>query len=93
MSKRSWRLEGIDTFEGERYTLRDEDGEPIARDSEREILAAARAKLLEIEEDQPTESSGGQYEEHTIQDQLVVIRPDGTEYRFFDVQQADAYDE
>lgn len=70
-----WRLEGYDTFEGERYEL---EGE---YDSEEQATAAAKAVLASLERTQPTEESGGQGGQG-IQDHVWVIGPDNAEYRF-----------
>ncbi len=67
-----WRLLGYDTFSSEEYPL---EGE---YDTETDAIAAARARLAELEETQPSESSGGQ---DGIQDRVFVIRPDGSCFR------------
>ena len=72
--KSVWRLRGYDTFAEEPYPL---EGEYA---SERLAQAAAKQRMAELEESQPSASSGGQ---SGIQDQIYIIRPDGTEYRFF----------
>ena len=66
-----WRLLGYDTFGREWYGI-DEFA------SEAEAVAAAKARLKELDELQPAEVSGGQ---DGIQDQVHVFRPDGTSYR------------
>jgi hypothetical protein len=72
-----WGLEGFDTFSNETYPLSGEyDTEEFARD-------AAKKRLSELEKTQPSASSGGQ-KESGIQDQVFVIRPDGTKYRYFE---------
>ena len=68
-----WKLEGFDTFSEEPYPL---EGSYPTRAAAEE---AARKRLEELEKSQPTSSSGGQ---KGIQDQVRVIRPDGTKYRF-----------
>ncbi|MBI4021587.1 MAG: hypothetical protein HY369_05070 [Candidatus Aenigmarchaeota archaeon] len=72
---RPWTLEGYDTFSSEWYML---PGEYATEEAAR---AAATARLLELEETQPTRTSGGQAETG-IQDRVYVVRPDGSKYRF-----------
>lgn len=67
-----WRLQGYDTFAREWYDI------PGWFFSEEEALAAAYRRLEELEEYQPSRYSGGQY---GIQDQVFIVRPDGTMYR------------
>lgn len=68
-----WKLEGWDTFSMESYSIKGEyDNEEMARD-------AARKELIKVEEWQPTATSGGQY---GIQDQVYIVGPDGSKYRF-----------
>ena len=67
-----WRLEGYDTFSTEWYDL--EGYYP----TEGSAIEAAKARLEELETTQPSASSGGQ---DGIQDQVFVIRPDGTRFR------------
>lgn len=67
-----WRLMGWDTFEGSAYPLTEHENEEQAIDAARE-----RLRVLEIS--QPSQTSGGQ---DGIQDQVFVVRPDGTRYRF-----------
>lgn len=70
-----WRLLGYDAFEGgpdALYGL----GEFA---SEADAQIAARKRLLDLEITQPSGSSGGQ---GGIQDQVFIVRPDGTTYRF-----------
>jgi len=71
----TWILKGYDTFEERFYALSGEY--PSQQEAER----AAEAKLKEIEGTQPTVSTGEQ-EEDGIQDQIFVVRPDGTQYRY-----------
>ena len=68
-----WKLEGFDTFSSERYDL---EGE---YDDEAAATQAARDRLKDLEKTQPSAQSGGQ---NGIQDQVFVVRPDGTKYRF-----------
>ena len=75
MTERKWTLEGFDTFEGKSYPLPDE------HDSEQLAQLAATQRLLELEKTQPAVTSGGQAE-GGIQDQVFIVRPDGTKYRF-----------
>jgi hypothetical protein len=69
--RRTWSVEGFDTFAGERY--------PVGSDfaTEREAVAAASVYLAELERTQPAASSGGQ---DGVQDRVVVVRPDGTHF-------------
>lgn len=71
-----WRLMGWDTFSGHWYDL---DGEYRDEYAARE---AAKERLEQLEEIQPTSSSGGQ-DHYGIQDRVYIVRPDGTNYRFF----------
>jgi len=70
---RNWRLRGYDTFSGEDYEL------PGAYRSEARARRAAQQRLAQIERQQPSAISGGQ---DGIQDQVFIIRPDGTQYRY-----------
>lgn len=68
-----WRLEGYDTFEGGEdafYPLTSE------YESEEQAKVAARARLLELERTQPSDSSGGQTPDG-IQDRVYIVSPDG----------------
>ena len=60
-----------DTFAGEAYPLEGEFS------TEQDAIAAARARLEELERTQPSESSGGQ---DGIQDRVYVVRPDGSSF-------------
>ncbi|QSH39359.1 hypothetical protein JXR01_03625 [Candidatus Kaiserbacteria bacterium] len=71
-----WKLKGFDTFEGEFYSIEGEYG------SQQEAELAADECLKRFEQQQPTESSGGQ-SKYGIQDRVYVIYPDGTKYRYF----------
>jgi hypothetical protein len=72
LDERPWQLWGLDTFSNDIY--------PISRhDSEAECLAAAREHLRELEGQQPSELSGGQ---DGIQDQIFIVGPNGTRYRY-----------
>lgn len=73
--EKKWKLEGFDTFLEESYPLAGEYS------TEEEAIQAAEKRLEELEEEQPTNSSGGQGE-FGIQDRVYIIRPDGTKYRF-----------
>jgi hypothetical protein len=67
-----WQLWGLDTFSHDTY--------PISRHAnEAECLAAAREYLRELEGQQPSEQSGGQ---DGIQDQIFIVGPNGTRYRY-----------
>ena len=70
-----WKIEGWDTFDSHSYPL---DGE---FPDENEAYEAARARLMELEDSQPTESSGGQHPSG-IQDHVFVVKPDGSKYRY-----------
>lgn len=71
----NWGIEGFDTFDNHPYPL------PGSFKDENEAREAARARLIHLEETQPTESSGGQHS-CGIQDRVFVVRPDGTKYRY-----------
>ncbi|MDD5289852.1 MAG: hypothetical protein PHT40_01455 [Patescibacteria group bacterium] len=71
-----WGLEGFDTFEDESYSL------PGKFDTQEKAEEAATKRLAELEKTQPTSSSGGQ-SFGGIQDQIYIIRPDGSKYRYF----------
>jgi len=75
MSDGKWKLEGYDTFDESTYPI---EGE---YDTEEEAQAAAKERLTQLEESQPSASSGGQGF-GGIQDQVWIIRPDGTKYHF-----------
>lgn len=75
MAEEKWRLQGYDTFEEEFYPI---EGE---HDTEEQAMAAAEARLVELEETQPSEHSGGQGK-FGIQDRVYVVRPDGTRYQY-----------
>lgn len=74
-----WKLLGYDTFEEGFYPLSGQYHD------EESAYAAAVARLDSIEEIQPTEESGGQAIDENdprgIQDQIFVVRPDGSRYR------------
>lgn len=71
--KGKWRLGGWDTFSGESYPL---EGR---YNSEEEAREEAQKRLAELEESQPTITSGGQ---DGIQDQVYIFGPNGSGYRF-----------
>lgn len=71
LASRTWRLRGYDTFAGDWYPL---EGRYF---SEGAALRAARRRLRALERLQPSRSSGGQGP-GGIQDQVYVVRPDGT---------------
>ena len=70
-----WRLEGYDTFSGETYHLPGWSLREVAAQSK------ARRRLKQLEKTQPSAYSGGQKPEG-IQDQVYIIRPDGSQYRY-----------
>ena len=70
--KPRWCLKGYDTFDGHWYPLSG------VYHSERAALRYAEKRLAELEESQPSSSSGGQ---NGIQDGVWIIRPDGTTRR------------
>lgn len=70
-----WLIEGYDTFDGQPYPLQG------AYDCRLNAERAADARLRELEKSQPTSNSGGQGE-LSIQDQVFVVRPDGSKYRY-----------
>lgn len=67
----TWKLEGYDAFSHESYPL-------ASFDSREAAFAAALDRLDELERDQPSASSGGQW---GIQDRVFIINPDGTRDR------------
>jgi len=71
--KDRWRLEGWDTYAAHSY--------PIAGSYGSEWMAriAARIELWKLERLQPSSDSGGQ---EGIQDQVWIVRPDGSSYRY-----------
>lgn len=71
--KPRWKLIGFDTFSNESYTLKSYPSLEAAE-------AAAKERLRELEQTQPSTSSGGQ---SGIQDRVFIERPDGTQYRVF----------
>ncbi len=72
MQNSKWKLQGRDTFANEDYPLEGEF------DTEHDAITAAKVRLTDLEITQPSETSGGQ---DGIQDQVFVIRPDGTRFR------------
>ena len=75
MAEEYWRLEGFDTFAREPYPL------PGRYGSREEAERAARERLEALERSQPSAQSGGQAP-GGIQDQVFVVAPDGSGYRF-----------
>ncbi len=71
----AWTLEGYDTFDSSSYPL---EGSYL---TELDAKRAAQERLAALEAAQPSESSGGQ-DEHGIQDQVFIVCPDGSKYRF-----------
>ena len=70
-----WKLAGYDTFDGHFYKI---EG---TYETEEDAIRAAQERIIELEELQPTEYSGGQ-PPFGIQDMVYVVRPDGSMYRF-----------
>ena len=69
----TWTLRGYDTFAGDSYHL------PGWYLSEAAAGRAAQKQLKQLERNQPSEISGGQT---GIQDQVFVVPPDGSAYRY-----------
>lgn len=74
--KEKWRLEGYDTFDSSPYHI---DGE---YNDEEAAKNAANNRLASLEKSQPSSSSGGQGT-FGIQDQVFIVRPDGSKFRYF----------
>lgn len=70
-----WKLEGWDVFDAGNYKI---DGE---YDTEEQAIEVAKMRLLELERDQSTETSGGQSDKG-IQDRIFIVGPDGSKYRY-----------
>lgn len=68
----SWKLVGYDTFDGHFYALGGDFPDEYS------AVESARDRLKELEREQPSLHSGGQ---GGIQDQVFVVRPDGTRFR------------
>ena len=77
-----WRLEGYDTFASEWYPLEGDDT------TEALAIEAAKQRLRELEQSQPTSQSGGQA---GIQDHVFVVAPDGTRRRIFPIMQGKGF--
>ena len=71
----TWSVAGYDTFAGESYRI----SGPFL--NERTALRAANRELKKLEKMQPSGDSVGQQAEG-IQDQIHVVRPDGSSYRY-----------
>jgi hypothetical protein len=69
-----WKLEGRDSFSNEDYSL--EGTYETASDA----VKAGQKRLKELEESQPSASSGGQ---SGIQDQVFIVHPSGRKQRVF----------
>ena len=69
----AWKLIGYDTFAGEWYDLSG------SYPSEASARRAAQRQLCKLEKLQPSAQSGGQ---SGIQDQIYIVRPDGSHYRY-----------
>jgi len=75
-----WRVYGYDTYDGRPYDFLDH---PLYGFSdEEEALRFAREQFANIQYDQPPEEAGHCWEEDSIQDQVWIVRPDGSEYQF-----------
>jgi len=70
-----WTLQGYDTFSREEYPL------PGRYWTEAAAKRGARRRLRYLERTQPSALSGGQ-KEFGIQDQVFIVRPDKTDYRY-----------
>ncbi len=70
----TWHLSGYDTFAGDSYHLAG------TFFSEKAARKAAMKELKTLEKLQPTRYSGGQ-QPGGIQDQISIVRPDGSSYR------------
>jgi hypothetical protein len=70
-----WTLQGYDTFSREDYPL------PGRYRTEAGAKRAARRRLRYLERTQSSALSGGQ-KEFGIQDQVFIVRPDKTDYRY-----------
>lgn len=70
-----WKLVGWDTFSHEEYPISEHKTQDLAE-------AAAAKRMQELEERQPSKSSGGQGV-FGIQDRVYIQRPDGTQYQWF----------
>ncbi len=75
-----WKLRGFDAFSKEHYDLSGE------YNSQEEAENAADKRLNKLEKEQPSSDSGGQRD---IQDQVFVIRPDGSKYRYTGLKAVD----
>ena len=75
MAKGKWKIQDYDTFEGEFYGLCG------GWDTEKKAKQEAKKRLMEIEKNQPSTQSGGQGF-GGIQDQVFIVKPDGSKYRF-----------
>ena len=75
MQDGKWKLQGYDTFAREYYPL---DGE---FNTEIDAIMAAKSRLADLEQEQPSASIGGQ---NGTQDQVHIIRSDGTLFRVRD---------
>ena len=67
-----WQLWGRDAFSTDMYWV-------SSHGTEAECLAAAREYLRELEDQQPSERSGGQ---DGIQDRIFIVGPNGTRHRY-----------
>lgn len=73
--EQKWRIEGYDAFDGELYSISGQ------YDSREEAEKAALEEYKKTEYLQPTESSGGQFNDG-IQDRIYIINPEGEKIRF-----------
>jgi hypothetical protein len=74
-----FRVICVDTFEAA-HDPKEAEYESFAGTDEAIVLQWAQQKLVQLEDLQPTETSGGQGP-HGIQDRVFIERPDGTRYR------------
>ena len=71
-----WRVMCLDTFSGEFYGVFDNE-----YPDEQSARRRSYEELAKIESLQPSEETGGQDDDDTIQDQVYIVRPDHTFYR------------
>lgn len=75
-----WSVHGYDTFSSHPYNFLDCPEEGFG--SEDKALVFARTQFAKIQRDQPPEEAGDCWDEGSIQDRVVIVRPDGSEYYY-----------